>query len=584
MPRYLSNRVKRTPQSGLSTDRYRYLDLDQAEPNLGDPEVPGELIPVGTQYQVVSLLERPGERYWIPVGGGLIPGAISVYEEGIITPAGGVSSISQLNFKGSAITVQGYLNPDGSPGIAATITVSPPGNNGGVLFKENNDFATSSSLVFNSSVGILTIGNGLNVGTGGSIFTVKPDGLVGIGTTDPTQELHIRGDLRLTGTIYDSNNQPGVTQDVLVKNNSGGLNWINQGTLRSGAGGTYTNIQYQNNSGLIDGASNFVFDDNNSRVGIGSTQPKVLLDVLGISSFKGETTIDNLTVTETITSKNLKVTGVSTVGFVTGTSAFFTGIVTATKFVGELNVSQLYVTGVSTFLQKVNINSNLGVTGLTTTENLQVYQSTTLNRLNATGVSTFTTVDINGGEIDVTRIGTQNLNVSGIGTFSSQVNINNLNVTGVGTFDNIKIYDNNIETTIGNLILDSSAGTTQINDAVYVNDTTQSTSKDTGSIVTEGGVGIEKNLNVGGNSIFTGIIELNSSLRDIYNNVGIAGSVLTSTGIGINGLISEACSSMISRFVLSSNHATSTARLSRLVPVVSKSMTTILSNSVFIAV
>jgi hypothetical protein len=123
--------------------------------------------------------------------------------------------------------------------------------------------------------------------------------------------------------------------------------------------------------------------------------------------------------------------------------------------VGEVNVSQLYVTGVSTFLQKVNINSNLGVTGLTTTQNLQVYQSTTLNRLNATGVSTFTTIDINGGEIDVTRIGTQNLNVSGISTFSSQVNINNLNVTGVGTFDNIKIYDNNIETTIGNLIIDS---------------------------------------------------------------------------------------------------------------------------------
>ena len=27
--------------------------------------------------------------------------------------------------------------------------------------------------------------------------------MVGIGTTNPTQELHIRGDLRLTGTIYD---------------------------------------------------------------------------------------------------------------------------------------------------------------------------------------------------------------------------------------------------------------------------------------------------------------------------------------------------------------------------------------------
>jgi hypothetical protein len=108
--------------------------LDQAEPNLGDPEVPGETIPVGTQYQVVSLLERPGERYWIPVGGGLIPGAISVYEEGTITPPGGISSITQLNFKGNAITVQGYLNLDGSPGISATITVFSPGNNQEILF------------------------------------------------------------------------------------------------------------------------------------------------------------------------------------------------------------------------------------------------------------------------------------------------------------------------------------------------------------------------------------------------------------------------------------------------------------------
>jgi hypothetical protein len=418
MARYLSNRT--ILDSSQPTDGF--ISLGQAEPNLGNPEVPGEVIPDGIQYQVVSILGRPGERYWIPIGGGLIPGTISVFEEGNITPPGGISSISQLNFKGNAIEVLGYLNFDGSPGIGVTITVSPPGNNGEVLFKELNDFATSSSLIFNSSVGVLTVGNGLNVGSNGSIFTVKPTGLVGINTINPTQELHIVGDLRLTGTIYDFNNQPGLTQDILVKNNFGGLSWINQGAIRSGAGGTYTNIQYQNNAGLIDGASNFVFDFTNNRVGIGSTQPRVLLDILGISTFKGETTIDNLNVTTTATIKNL----------------------------------------------------------------------------NATGISTFTTVDINGGEIDVTRIGTQNINASGVGTFSSQVNINNLNVTGVGTFDNIKIYDNTIETNSGNLILNSNSGTTQINDTVYVNDTTESSSKDTGSIVTEGGVGIEKNLNVGG--------------------------------------------------------------------------------------
>ena len=40
MPKYLSGRVKRTPQGSLTTDRYQYLGLDQAEPNLCDPANP----------------------------------------------------------------------------------------------------------------------------------------------------------------------------------------------------------------------------------------------------------------------------------------------------------------------------------------------------------------------------------------------------------------------------------------------------------------------------------------------------------------------------------------------------------------
>jgi hypothetical protein len=526
MPKYLSGRSKVTPQSKLQSDRYRYLSIENAEPNLGDPlvgpsSVTAKPTPPGQQFIIVSVEgSTPGERYWIPNQGGIIPGSISVFDDNVLV--GALSSITQLNFVGAAITASVSI----ASSNLATIRVFSPGNNQEIIFNTANEFSTSTKLKFDSSNGLLTAGDRIIVGAGGTVITTTGIGSVGIGTTDPTQELHLQGDLRLTGTIYDSNNQPGTNTQLLVKNNFGGLTWINQGTVRAGAGGTYQNIQFHNNVGLVDGADNFVFDDINNRVGVGSTQPKVLLDVLGISSFKGQTTIDNLNVTgltttqnlyvsgiSTLTSvdinagevdvsriqtQNLQVTGVTTVGFVTGTSAFFTGIVTATKFVGEVNVSNLFVTGISTFLQKVNINSDLGVTGLTTTQNLQVYQSTTLNRLNATGVSTFTTVDVNGGEIDVTRIGTQNLNVSGIGTFSSQVNINNLSVTGVGTFDNIKIYDNNIETTIGNLILDSSAGTTQINDAVYVNDITQSTSKDTGSIITEGGVGIEKDLYVGG--------------------------------------------------------------------------------------
>ena len=104
MPKYLSGRVKRRSQSYLSTDRYQFLGLEQAEPNLGDsPSLNGSLdIPAGQQYQIVSLIERPGERFWVPIGGGVIPGSISVFEEGSIV--GTLNSITQLNFVGSAIT------------------------------------------------------------------------------------------------------------------------------------------------------------------------------------------------------------------------------------------------------------------------------------------------------------------------------------------------------------------------------------------------------------------------------------------------------------------------------------------------
>ena len=132
MPKYLSGRVKRTPQNRLTDDRYQYLGLDQAEPNIGDPPSASGTpnIPPGQQYQVVSVLSNPGERYWVPIGGGIIPGSLSVFDEGSLV--GTLSSITQMNFVGIAITANAV-----SLGVAATITVTPPGNNGSVLFKDN---------------------------------------------------------------------------------------------------------------------------------------------------------------------------------------------------------------------------------------------------------------------------------------------------------------------------------------------------------------------------------------------------------------------------------------------------------------
>ena len=72
MAKYLSGRVKTTPQSQLPEDRNRYLSVGDAEPNLGDPLVgPSSIgakpVPNGQQYIIVSVpssnSSSVGERY-----------------------------------------------------------------------------------------------------------------------------------------------------------------------------------------------------------------------------------------------------------------------------------------------------------------------------------------------------------------------------------------------------------------------------------------------------------------------------------------------------------------------------------------
>ena len=145
MPKYLSGRSKRRSQDKLTEDRYLYLGLDQAEPNLGDPpEI--DPIPSGTKYQIVSLIDRPGERFWQEVGGGLVPGSITVRDEGTVIPKGGsspnlgISTVTDLNFVGAAVTVAGFIKPDGNAGSAVTITISAPGNNHGIIFNNDGEF------------------------------------------------------------------------------------------------------------------------------------------------------------------------------------------------------------------------------------------------------------------------------------------------------------------------------------------------------------------------------------------------------------------------------------------------------------
>ena len=500
MPKYISGRSKTVPQSNLRDDRYRYLSVGESEPNLGDPLVgPSSIgakpVAAGQQYMVVTVQGQTGERYWIPNQGGIIPGSISVFEENFLV--GGASSTTQLNFIGNSVTAEGVAGPPA--GVGVTITIVPPGIDNEVLFKDSGDFATDSTFTFDSAENLLAAGDRITVGAGGTVITTTASGFVGIGTTNPTRELHLQGDFRITGDLYDTFNSSGQDGYILTRAIGGGLLWVREESVITGAGGTIGQIQFHNTAGLVDGADNFYYDFNNNRVGIGSTQPTQLLDVLGVSTFSGGVFIDDLSVS-----------GVST----------FTGTIDANGNLdvdGQTELDDVNVSGLSTFASNVDMNAGLDVDGQTDLDVLNVSEtaSFTATTDNTLGNVNTGAVQLDGGagiakNLTVGQtIQATNLNITGIGTietfdFGTGL-FDNIKVTGISTLGNVKVEGSTVSTNSGTLTLNSAGNSIQIHstDKLVVNNTTSSTSTNTGALIVSGGAGIAENLHVGGNIVGT---------------------------------------------------------------------------------
>lgn len=171
MTRYISGKKKVTPFLGLSTNRNRYLGLEQAEPNLG---YPGEkIVPISSVYYSLVTINNGTvyDRYWIEPG-------IYVQDENNLVGAG--NTFSKLKFVGLAVTVTGE-------GSTAKITVFSPGNDNQVIFNNSGEFAGGSQLYYDDV-----------------------QNRVGIGTALPTESLHVEGSFRITGEFRDSLNQVGA--------------------------------------------------------------------------------------------------------------------------------------------------------------------------------------------------------------------------------------------------------------------------------------------------------------------------------------------------------------------------------------
>ena len=265
--------------------------------------------------------------------------------------------------------------------------------------------------------------NGVQVDDDNLLVTAT--GLVGIGTTIPNEALDVRGNVVVTGFTSSTTAQIGFLTVTTFEPNQivgAGLRVFSGIVTAQGAGiltyfGDARNLQGMPTSQWEDKDVGLGFTsiyNTGGNVGVGTEDPRSTFQV-GNNVDAGE-----------------KGVGISSVGNIN-----MTGILTATSFIGN-------VTG--------------DVTGRITGD--------LVGNINSAGVSTFTTLDVNGDSDFDGHTHIDNMSVSGVSTFTGLIDGN-----GGANIDNVQIgvtADNEIDTSTGNLTIDSAGGQVIIDDDLSV--------------------------------------------------------------------------------------------------------------------
>ncbi len=254
---------------------------------------------------------------------------------------------------------------------------------------------------------------------------VTDTGLVGIGTTIPNEALDVRGNVIVTGFTSTPTAQIGIlTVTTFVPNQitGAGLSVFSGIVTAQGSGiltyfGDARNLQGMPTSQWEDKDVGLGFTsiyNTGGNVGVGTEDPRSTFQV-GNNADAGE-----------------KGVGISSVGNINAT-----GIITAPSFIGD-------VTG--------------DVTGRITGD--------LVGNINSAGLSTFTTLDVN-GQTDLI-----NVNVSGTSTVTGNIGVTgNVTVDGFAIIDQVNINDNAVQSNTANTNLKLRAtgtGILDLDDSIIV--------------------------------------------------------------------------------------------------------------------
>lgn len=309
------------------------------------------------------LGDVPGNNTILNVAtGGTLSFRIANSEAARITPTGmgigtGANPTHRLEVAGTGtFTGNGIFNGQTANvitiGSAASFASYP-----GIWFGSATPTISNYSFLADISLGATILG----APTGGlvtmrinntDIATVTGTGL-GVGNTAPSQKLHVTGNARITGALYDSNNDPGTSGQILSSTVTGS-DWIAAPSAGYTPSGTTNQTLRFSATNTLQNTSSLLNDGTN--VSVGATVGGARFRVTGITSQTGIwadggalTSGDALlTLSGTLTSgfayglnQNITVTGGNSIGRIrnaatTGTASnAFLNIAVANTSVGD---------------------------------------------------------------------------------------------------------------------------------------------------------------------------------------------------------------------------------------------------------
>ncbi|MGH9650883.1 MAG: hypothetical protein ACRD3I_10480, partial [Terriglobales bacterium] len=148
---------------------------------------------------------------------------------------------------------------------------------GEIPLRLNTNFGGGNAVDFYPYIpGISNDGFQLSLGGTGR-FWITSGGNVGIGTSNPGAKLEVAGQVKITGGT------PGLGR-LLTTDNSGLATWQSLAQLGGVAGqGEPTRVAFWEDTVALSSNANLIWDNTNSRLGIGESSPLAKLDIFTIS-------------------------------------------------------------------------------------------------------------------------------------------------------------------------------------------------------------------------------------------------------------------------------------------------------------